>query len=455
MSEPFGPRQRELLDAWRTTANERASGREFDFTERRHTTRLHDRLDTFLEEPTEDAFESVWMPETLRGAVVGGPGMVLRSWDSIQDLASFLRTVRDAEDYDERWTERFVSDSVVWELYGRLHPEREPILSGDACRALQDFGYGTIRTFAEGTDAMQSFRADYEAVVGHATAGTDHEVPLSEEIETFLHLVHVLGDDQLLETLAGEGEYPALIEWERDSTDAKITLSGVTPLVDAYAAARAADAYEDVDDADEYWGGQYWESWKQGFRAEFADATAGIDLTALDPEDLDPLLAAMDDASDLSAAVPPYLLGGRSGGIAWSDFKSLTRERPEEAADVLSLLFDDSEHLPSRLARFRRFYDGIDTSGGPTLGLATALLTFAYPDEYVMYRYTEQSSFFDEFSDYEVTTGFDTDQYFYLNEACKRVRDRIDEAVGDDTDVTMLDVHTLLYVWDNDGHPER
>lgn len=76
-----------------------------------------------------------------------------------------------------------------------MHPEREPILSGDACQGLRQFGYGTIHSFEEGRAAMAEFRTDYEEIIGHATGGTDHEVPLWDEIELFLHLVHVLDDD--------------------------------------------------------------------------------------------------------------------------------------------------------------------------------------------------------------------------------------------------------------------
>lgn len=201
MSKQLDGRQRELLGAWGETAHERASGLEFDFTDCRHTSRLHECLEAFLDNPSEATLGPLWTTDTLRG-VVGRPKMLVREWDSPEALAAFLRSVRDAETYDSDWEETFVSSSVVWELYGRLHPAREPILSGNACRGLQDFDYGTIRTFEGGREAMESFREDYEDVVGHATAGTDHEVPIFEEMEAFLHRFHVLDDEQFDGTLA-------------------------------------------------------------------------------------------------------------------------------------------------------------------------------------------------------------------------------------------------------------
>jgi hypothetical protein len=197
MGERFDRRQRDLLDAWRETAHARASGPEFDFTDRRHSVQLRRALEGFLDDPSEATLGPLWTTDTLRAAVVGTPKMLVRAWDSPEALASFLRTVRDAEDYDDDWEETFVSSSAAWELYGRLHPEREPILTGNACRGLQDFGYGTIRTFADGYEAMESFREDYEAAVGHVTADTDHEVTIYEEMEAFLHRYHVLDDEEL------------------------------------------------------------------------------------------------------------------------------------------------------------------------------------------------------------------------------------------------------------------
>lgn len=194
MTKSADTRQRELLNDWADLASQHTSGQEFDFSEQRHTARLHDRIDAFLSNPTERTFEAFWSTDTFRGAVMGGPSLVRKHWESVEDFAAFVSTIRDAETYDPSWEENFITGSMIWEVYGRSHPEREPILSGDACQGLRRFGYGTVHSFEEGREAMLEFRADYEEIVGHATAGTDHEVPLWDEIETFLHLVHVLDD---------------------------------------------------------------------------------------------------------------------------------------------------------------------------------------------------------------------------------------------------------------------
>lgn len=197
MSDTSGARQRELLEAWATTARTNDHGQEFDFTESRHTHQLEQRSAAFVENPTERTFEALWSPEAFRGAVMGGVALVRNSWESIDAFAAFVRSIREADAYDTAWEENFVTSSMVWELYGRLHPEREPILSGNACQTLHNFGYGTGHTFADTREKMLEFREQYESVVGHATAGTDHEVPLWDEIEMFLHVVHVLDDESI------------------------------------------------------------------------------------------------------------------------------------------------------------------------------------------------------------------------------------------------------------------
>jgi len=201
MTETLDPRQRDMLSAWRAAASTTATGPDFDLTSDRHTARLKERVEAFVDNPTDRTFETLWSSSTFRGAVVGGPAVVRRSWESVEEFAAFIAEIRDADSYDPDWEEQFVTASMVWELYGRLHPERDPIVSGDACQGLRAFGYETIHSFEDGREAMVTFREDYESVVGHATAGTDHEVPLWDEIETFLHLVHVHDDASVLEDL--------------------------------------------------------------------------------------------------------------------------------------------------------------------------------------------------------------------------------------------------------------
>lgn len=84
------------------------------------------------------------------------------------------------------------------------------------------------------------------------------------------------------------------------------------------------------------------------------------------------------------------------------------------------------------------------------LSLSTMFLMLTYPEEYVMYKYGKFDAFLNAYTDYTVSTGFDADQYWTLNEACRRLVRRLDAAFAENTqiqtDASMLDIHTLIWV---------
>lgn len=199
--------------------------------------------------------------------------------------------------------------------------------------------------------------------------------------------------------------------------------------------------------------GDYWESWKWTHADHIRNTVREeYEITDLDGDELQSFLKQFKNAPDvkLSSAVPTYLLGGRSGGILWNGFKNRSLEHPDEAATVLSVLFNETKPLTDRLVQFNDFYAPLDTSPGPLLSLATMFLMLTYPEEYVMYKYGKFSSFFAEYSDYSVSTGFNPKQYWVLNEASQRIVRRLNEMFDEDprikTEASMLDVHTLIWV---------
>lgn len=113
MTRTVDTRQRQLLDGWEAVASQYTSGRGFDFSEDRHTERLETRLDAFLTDPNERTFEAFWSPETFRGAVMGGPSLVRKSWESVEDFAAFAASIRDADAYDPTWEDNFVTGSMI------------------------------------------------------------------------------------------------------------------------------------------------------------------------------------------------------------------------------------------------------------------------------------------------------------------------------------------------------
>jgi hypothetical protein len=446
-----GPRRSALLDAWRRYAGSTREGPFHDFGSENRYQRVHQTLREFLDMPTEEAFEALWTREVLRDAVMGGPELVLTRWPgSIEELADRLRQMRDADEYDPAWEREFITKTAVREAYGYMDPETRPILSSSVTSGLDALGFPKPTSYVD-RDGYDVFAEAYQDIVGHATQDTEHEVPWYFEIEQFLVLLGSEDRTAVLDELPIDDDTPQLTGWHAEGQAGRITFQGVDPLLEKYIETKTAGGFG--QDEIESWGGSYWENWKWTHAEHIQDTVrATYDITDLHPGEVEPFLNQFKKAPsvELSSSVPTYLLGGRSGGILWSEFKSHSEENAEQAATVLSTLFDESQPLRDQLTQFNDFYAGLETSGGPLLSLATVLLMLAYPDRYIMYKYGKFSSFFDAYSDYDVETGFDAQQYWVLNEASERLRRTLDDAFKTDdrinTDASMLDVHTLIWV---------
>lgn len=451
MSETeLGPRRAALLSAWGEYAATEPSGPYHDFGPDNRYERVQSRLTTFLEDPTEDAFEQLWHRDALRDAVMGGPGLVLRHWPgTVDELADQLETMQSADEYDPAWEREFITKTAVRELYGFMDPSSRPILSSAVTSGLDAIGFLKPTSYRD-RPGYDAFADVYDQHVGHATAGTDHAVPWHFELEQFLAMLGGEDRQAILEELPVENEQAQLMGWHAEGQAGRITFHGIDALVDSYLATRLNGGF-DQSEVDS-WGGNYWESWKWTHADHIRETVrTSYEITALDPEDVEGFIEAFRNAPsvELSSSVPDYLLGGRSGGILWNDFKNYSLDHPEKSADVLSTLFDEHEPIRERLRTFNDWYAEL-TSGGPLLSLASVLLMLTYPDRYVMYKYGKFSSFFGAYSDYEVSTGFDATQYWILNEACERLRRMMDETLAEDDRVesgaSMLDVHTMIWV---------
>lgn len=451
----LGPRQIQLLEAWAETVETTASTGHYDFTAPTRTDRLTDCVDQFLNDPSEESFTAIWAIDLLRDAVYANAGSIVADWDGdIDDIASFVGAVRDAETYDPAW-ERLVEPHIVpglWELYGRLSPESRPIINTCVKRTLPDFGIQTPQTHADGVKSVAAFRDHYEAHAGHATAGADHEVPLHDELEQFLYVSETLDEAELRATLdMADPVYQSFDGWDAARAHGgPIELRDLAPVLDAFALGAGDEAYE-RGATFEHWGANHWETWKDDY-LNHLDATVfrSIDPTALTGETVDAFLDGLAVAEPLSNVIPTYLLGGR--WQPWDSLETITAAAPGEAAAVLSrLLTEDGTSLVKRLRAFDAFYRETADSGSERMSLATLLLMIVHPDRYVLYRYSMFKEFFSAFSDYDMPTGFNPSDYVLMNQALEGVR--ADLATTVDQDVRMIDVHSLLWVFHREGHP--
>ncbi len=199
-------------------------------------------------------------------------------------------------------------------------------------------------------------------------------------------------------------------------------------------------------------GGQTdWETWKDDYCDHLeSEVFTEYDPTALDASDIEPFLEELSIKYGIDDVVPIYLLGGR--WQPWDSFRKASVADPETAATALSSLLDeDGGALSDRLHEFNDFYAGISDSGSERMSVATLLLMITHPDRYPMYRYQMYTDFFSEFSAYEVPTGFNPGEYQLMREALERVRADLDETT--EHPVSMLDIHSLLWVVHRQGLP--
>jgi hypothetical protein len=443
----FGPRRRALLTAWGEHAAQTATGPGFDFTPDNRTQRTQAAVDAFITEPTTEKFESLWMYDTLADSIIGGANTVLDDWnEDLEALAAQLETMATAPEYNPAWELRFPSETAVWELYGRLQPEAAPIVYSECLRGFREFGYDQPDTFDTATARWAEFRDAYLDIAGYATEDTPHEVPLNHEISELFTFLATQDDGEIIEVLQSSDGYYPLSRWRQEGTlESELQLQGHESHLEGFIEAKQRGGLTE-DGPENLWNRGYWEDWKQEYREHFRTTIEPkYQLTALTAADIEPLLGDLAYTASLGTTIPAYMLGGRQGGILWSEFKKQSLVDPERTATVLSYLFDEDEYIGVRMDRFAELYGSLDEGGGALLSLATILLTFAYPREYVFYKWSLMSSFFTDFAGYDVGTGYDTDQYWKLNLAC---REQLLSALEDEfEDATLLDIHTLLYVY--------
>lgn len=446
MAIDLGPRREALLQSWGNHVTAVSSGPGFNFSDSNKTARMQARTQKFLDKGTEDAFRTLWSMDHLTDAVFGGPDLVLKRFSDIEELVALIKEIDDADTYDSEWESSFPARTAVWELYGRLHPESAPILNSEINLGLKKIGLAKPSSFTQAQELWAEFEETYVSHIGHATASTSHEVPLNHEISEFLRFVATTNDDELVEILGTTAEkYEPIYGWSQEAVVlGDVKFSGLKRHLDGYVEAKLGGGM-DKDGPTDLWNRGYWEAWKDAYLKHMETTIKPTyDLTGLEPGMVESFIDDLNESTTLTTPVPSYMLGGRQGGILWSQFKSRSLENPEEAAEVLSYVFDEEKDIGIRLDRFGQFYRMIETSGGPLLSLATILLTFAYPDEYIFYKWSLMNTFFSEFTDYHVETGFNPDQYAKLN---WELKSKVLPVLRKDIpDATMLDVHTLLYV---------
>lgn len=186
-------RRYEVLEQWGSVARAQSAGEEFDFVDHDRTEDIATRADEFIADPSEERFKAMW--DRMHSAVQrGNAAGRLKQWDeSIGDLADLIKEIREADEFDESWTnrDRLGGQTTVWELFGSLHIDEYPIINAATKEGLSFFGYDKLTSYSEGLAAFNDFIDIYEEVVGHATSEADHgvEVPIRLEIDQLFNVI--------------------------------------------------------------------------------------------------------------------------------------------------------------------------------------------------------------------------------------------------------------------------
>mgnify|MGYP006993518075 CR=1 FL=1 len=446
------------LSAWSELVDDGPTGPGIDFSETNRTRRCRARVDEFLDDSSKESFRALWCGETLASYWEPSPAMLLNADDAVESLATVLSEMRTGDEFDPAWEGRFGENIVPWglyELHGRLQGGHEPIPSSEARTVLGELGHESGATRESVIEAIESFRERYEARVGHVSAGKPCELPIYAEIDEFFKLVETTDRETVSAQLTGPyaSLFRPLIGYRfRTESAAEIEWDGVDALITDHVEARDSGAYDDLETA--HWGGTHIESWKWQFEAYFQDVVKKeFDLTSLDPEDVPSFFDALEDPDtefDVVSNVPAKMMGGRFHRLTWDDIVARCRDNPDEAAVVLSRLFDEEVAIVERLDEFYEFCRPLtdraenERSPGSLLRAATTLLMYAYPQRHLAFQYQRLDDFFSTYATVDgVDTGFNARQYQEVAIACRDLLERI-AAVTDDA--SMIDVQTLIYV---------
>lgn len=223
--------QQTILQQWRDAASQHAKGRHFNFDDKYTPNTAHARVADFIESPSREAFEELWDP--MHAAQRNGSAdAIYEKWHtqrgrSDEELAELLDEIRSADEYDPAWEDELGAKRTVWELFGLLHIEEYPIVNSCTERALDFFGYETPGGYLETVEEFETFKSEYKRLVGHATAGTEHSVPINFEIDQLLNVI-----DKVNEGDPADEQYETAAKLYRLVLDEKESSEPPEPVVD-------------------------------------------------------------------------------------------------------------------------------------------------------------------------------------------------------------------------------
>ncbi len=183
---------REILEHWKQVVEGTASAPHFKLNGQYNPREATSRVESFITKPSRSSFEHFWDP--LHSAQRrGAAAKIYEKWHeggrTDDELADLIEEIHQADSYNSAWQGELGARKTLWELFGFLHIEQYPIINSCAQNGLAFFGYDCPSDYEGSVEKFRQFRATYESIVGHASAGTDHEAPINFEIDQLFNVI--------------------------------------------------------------------------------------------------------------------------------------------------------------------------------------------------------------------------------------------------------------------------
>lgn len=282
-SDRFTEEQEELLNQWKSVAQEHEGANHFHFSQHYNPDDARSKAESFISEPSEENFTLLW--EQLNSAQrSGAPSVIYDKWQdngrTDQELADLIEEIYTASEYHQEWESQLGAVKTLWELYGLLHIEEKPMLNNSVIAGLGFFGYAGPGNYEDGAETFREFSQQYRDFVGHVTSETDHQVPINLEIDQLFNVIHkVRESDPEKEAIEEAAQLYELVLGARDGTEDSPSPSGRSQQRGIWQITPGK-------------GGDYWDTWREkevaslGF--EEVDSTDWADSTS---DDLPPIIS--------------------------------------------------------------------------------------------------------------------------------------------------------------------
>jgi hypothetical protein len=197
MSDSISRSKREIIEKWGEVAQKHSQGKDFNFGNHDFDGVTNDAQE-FIENPSQDNFKDFW--NHLHSAKrSGSPSKIYSKWieggRTEDELADLIEEIINADEYDEDWEEELGAQRTLRELFGFLHISDYPMINSSAESGLEFFGYDTPNSYVDAVGEFESFKQLYKDIVGQATSGTDHEVPVNYEIDQLFNIIDKSDED--------------------------------------------------------------------------------------------------------------------------------------------------------------------------------------------------------------------------------------------------------------------